>query len=80
MPVSNRIFSIIHLASNANFSAYTYSQVYAAANTTAIINGTSVTMAAGSKLDIMVKSISGANVYVLGDKIDVFTGSQKLYS
>ena len=75
MPVGNRIFSIIHLAANADFSANTYSQVYAGAATTAVINGVSVTMAAGSRLDMMVKSISGASVYVLGDKKDVFTGS-----
>ena len=79
MPVGNRIFSVIHLATNANFSANTYSQVYAGAATTATINGISVTMGAGSRLDIMVKSIAGGNVYVLGDKKDVYTGSVNLH-
>ena len=78
MPVGNRIFSVIHLASNADFSANTYSQVYCGIATTAVINGISVPMGEGSRIDIMVKSISGA-VYVLGDKKDVFTGSVKLH-
>jgi len=75
MPVSNRIFSVIHLAANADFSANTYSQVYAGADTTAVINGVSVTMGAGSRIDIMLKSLTGGNVYAIGDKKDVFTGS-----
>ena len=78
MPVGNRIFSIIHAAGDADFSANTYSQVYCSAGGAIIINGVSVTMTAGSKLDIMVKSISGA-AYVLGDKKDVFTGSVNLH-
>ena len=74
MPLPNRIFSIIHLAANTDFSAYTYSQVYAGAATTATINGVSVVMAAGSRLDVVLKSIAGANVYALGDPKDTFTG------
>lgn len=80
MPVSNRIFSIIVPAGSANFSAHTYSQVYAGAGASPVINGVNVTMAAGSKLDIMVKSVGGTltDVYLLGDKKDVFTGSPNL--
>ena len=74
MPVGNRIFSIIHAAADADFSANTYSQVYCSVTGGIVINGVSVAMIGGSKLDIMVKSISG-NAYVLGDKKDVFTGS-----
>ena len=60
--------STIHAAANANLSAYTYTQVYAGANATVTINGTSVTMAAGSTLNIVVRSISAAaNVYVIGN-------------
>ena len=62
MPVPNRIFSVIVPSASADFSAHTYSQVYAATLQTPTINGQAVKMAAGSKLDIMVKSISSAGL------------------
>ena len=71
MPVLNDIHSIIVSASSANFSAHTYSEVYAGASATPTINGVSVTMGAGSSIKIKVKSISStANVYLLGETID----------
>lgn len=73
--------SIIHAAANANFSAFTYTQVYAGANATVTINGTSVTMAAGSTIDIRVKSISAAaNVYVIGDPLNTLYQNPNLGS
>lgn len=75
----NDIHSIIVAASNANFSAHTYTQVYAGAAATPTINGIAVTMAAGSLLNIKVKSISAtANVYLLGENQDVTQGSMIL--
>ena len=75
----NDINSIIVAAANANFSAHTYTQVYAGAAVTPTINGIAVTMAAGSILNIKVRSISGtANVYLLGEYIDVILGSTTL--
>lgn len=69
MPLHNGINSIIHTSANAVLSAYTYTQVYAGAAASPTINGVSVTMAAGSTIDILVKSISStANVFVIGDK------------
>ncbi len=63
--------SIIHLAASAVTSAYTYTQIYAGANATPTINGTSVVMAAGTVLDVRVKTISAtANVYVIGSPIN----------
>ena len=82
MPVSNRIFSIIVPAASANFSAHTYSQVFVGSTAGgATINGQAVTLAAGSKLDIMVKSIASitGDVYLVGDKKDTFTGSVNLH-
>jgi hypothetical protein len=74
MPISNQINSIIVLSTNANFTAHTYTQVYAGANATPTINGVAVTMNAGSSLYINVRSISStANVYVLGEPINVMT-------
>lgn len=79
MPLSTGVYSIIHAAADADFTAYTYNKVYAGAAETPTINGVSVTMAAGSDLDITVRSISGtANVYVLGDKKNVTDGPQTL--
>lgn len=56
-------------ATAVNFTAYTYTQVYAGSAASPIINGTTVTMAAGSSILILVKSISStAGVYVIGRK------------
>lgn len=76
----NDIHSIIVVATAPNFTAHTYTQVYAGAAATPTINGLVVTMAAGSSLDIIVKSISStANVYLLGENKDVSLGSPTVY-
>ena len=72
----NDIHSIIVAAANANFSAHTYTQVFAGGDVAPTINGVAVTMAGSSILNIKVKSISAtANVYLLGEKKDVTQGS-----
>ena len=71
MPLFNGINSIIHSASTADFTAYTYSRVYASAAVTPTINGVSVPMTAGLVLDLLVRSIGTAsttNVFLIGDK------------
>lgn len=79
MPRINDIHSLIVPAASANFSAHTYTEVYAGAAATPTINGVAVTMGAGSTLGIWVKSISAtANVYVLGEYQDVYQGSTLL--
>lgn len=63
--------SIIHESSNADFSNYVYTQVYAGDDASVDINGTTVTMKGGSIIDIRVKSISStANIYVIGNPIN----------
>jgi len=75
----NDIHSIIVPAANANFTAHTYTQVYAGAAASPTINGIAVTMAAGSVINIKVRSISAtANVYLLGEILDVILGSPNL--
>jgi hypothetical protein len=72
----NDIHSIIVAAANANFSAHTYTQVFAGATASPTINGVAVTMEGSSIISIKVKSISAtANVYLLGEKKDVTQGS-----
>lgn len=78
MPLKTGVYSVIHTAAEADTINYAYFKVYAGANTTATINGKSVAMIGGSTLDIIVKTIAGTNVYVLGDKIDVVSGSPTL--
>ena len=78
MPLPNRIFSVIHLAANADFSANTYSQVYCGTAGIATINGVAVTMGAGSTIDITLKSLSGDFIYAVGSPKNTFTGSQVL--
>ena len=65
--------SIIHLSASADTTSFVYTQVYAGSGTTIEINGVSVVMAAGSTLNIKVKSIGAdANVSVLGNPIVVY--------
>jgi len=72
MPLQNGINSIIHAAGSADLTAFTYTQVYAGAAATPTINGTAVTMAAGSTIDILVRTLAGTltNVFVIGDKVN----------
>ena len=78
MSIHQGIYTIIHAAAGADTVNYKYYQVYAGAATTAVINGVSVTMGASSILNISVTSISGANVYVLGEPINTRDGSPSL--
>lgn len=71
MPLQNGIGSIIHSASTANVTGYTYFKVYASVAASPTINGTVVTMPAGVTIDMLVRSISPtANVFVIGDKVN----------
>jgi len=74
MPLKTGVYTIIHSAAEADTNNYTYHQVYAGADTTAVINGKSVTMVGGSTLDMLISSISGTSVYVLGDPKNVTDG------
>ena len=58
------------------FNNFVYFRIYAGANAAPVINGTSVTMAASSTLDVYVISISGTltNVYLIGEPKNVADG------
>lgn len=71
MPLQNGISSIIHSASSANVTAYTYTKVYASAAASPTINDVVVPMTAGLVLPILVRKISAtANIFVIGDKVN----------
>lgn len=60
---------IIHETPQADLDMYVYTKVYAGANASPIINGSTINMVGGSSLEILIQSISStANVYVLGRK------------
>jgi len=75
--------SIIHSASTvdaARLTAFTYYNVYAGAGGgTATINGTLMNLGEGSDVSMIVRTINNltvtGNVYLLGDKKNVFDGS-----
>ncbi len=72
MPLLNDIHSIVVAAGSANFTAHTYTEIYAGAAATPVVNGISLTMAAGSSIKIKVGSITnGTNCFLLGEKINV---------
>jgi len=59
----------IHLSTDADLSAFTYTEVYCGVGGSVTINGDAVTMAAGSVIQILVTSITGAaGIYLLGFK------------
>lgn len=63
----NVINTVIHSATNANFTDFVYNQVYASADTTVILNGQSITLPKGLVITVNVTSIgTGANVFLLG--------------
>jgi len=79
MPLLNDIHSIIVSGGSPNFSAHSYTEVYASASAAPVINGVSVTMVAGTSIKIVVRSISnGANTYLLGENINTVLGSPYL--
>lgn len=63
--------SVIHASADADLTAFTYTQVYCGTAGTVTINGTDVSMAAGSTLDIRIKEISSVSgIYVIGSNIN----------
>jgi hypothetical protein len=70
MGIVNNQPSVIHLLSEANFSANTYFQVFALTNTSVTINGTATfVLETGMVLDIAMTTITAAtaaNIVVMG--------------
>jgi hypothetical protein len=74
--ITSSIPSLIVSGTSANFSAHTYTEIYATASATPVINGLTVPMASGSSLRLFIRTLSnGANCVLLGDYKDVFLGS-----
>lgn len=64
--------SIVHTPATANFSAFTYTQLVIGANTTTVVNGTSMTLAGGTTITLKIQSISGGtSVYLIGSPLNV---------
>lgn len=79
MALVNNTHSIIVPATSPNFSAHSYTHVYAGVDAAPVINGVSVIMPAGTILDLKVNTISNAaGCYLLGEKADVILGSINL--
>lgn len=73
MPLLNDIHSIIVPASQANFTAHTYTEVYAGLNEVVVINNKSITLGSGSSIKLKVFQISastGSTVVLLGENIN----------
>lgn len=80
MPLLNDIHSIIVPSGSANFSAHTYTEIYASQATSANINDISVSFGASSNIKIKVRSISGGTgLYLLGENINFAIGSTSAY-
>lgn len=73
--------SIIHPASGATLSAYTYFHVYVGTSGgSATVNGMPFILSEASTIQIMINSISDVvgNIYLLGAPINVFQGTPTL--
>lgn len=77
MARNNDIYSIIVPATSPNFTAHTYTEIYGGdAGCTIVVNGISVDVGAASSISLYIRTISGGTgCYLLGDPIDVYTGS-----
>lgn len=84
MPLLNDVHSIIYpavSATTAGFSAYSFTEIYAGAAATPVINGVAVTMAAGSTLRVKIASVtSGTNCFLLGEKINTLAQDPNIYT
>jgi hypothetical protein len=79
MPLLNDIHSVIVASANANFSAHSYTEIYASVAASPTVNGVAISLAAGQSIKIKVRSISStANVFLLGETIDNFSDSTVL--
>ncbi len=77
MARNNDIYSIIVAAADANFTAHTYTEIYGGdAGCNIVVNGVSVDVGGASSISLHIRSVSGGSgCYLLGDPIDVYTGS-----
>lgn len=70
---------IIHSLANANFTGFTYNQVFTSSSTSVTLNGTTITIVPPMKLDIHVRTCESAspnNVFLIGMRKQVMgTGS-----
>jgi hypothetical protein len=76
-------FSVIRAWQNADFVNEYYSQIYAYNDATIVINDEIVELPAYMPLNIKIQSVSAStpgNIYLLGNKIDVYNGSPNLGS
>jgi hypothetical protein len=79
MAVNNQVYSLIVPAGSADFTAHTYTQIYASAAATPTINGQAIAMAAGSTLNLKIRSITGGtNCYLLGEMASVYSDTTRL--
>ena len=73
MPVLNDIHSLIVPATQANFTAHSYTEIYAGKDETVIINGVPVNLVGCSSIRLKVFSISaatGSSCYLLGENMN----------
>lgn len=74
-------YSVVHSASTANLTAFAYYEIYSGSGGgTATVNGTTVSFAEGSNMEVKVRTLSGVsgNLYLLGVPINVVVGSTGL--
>ncbi len=80
MPLLNDIHSIIVPISGASFTAHSYTEIYAGAGATPVVNGIPITMSAGSSIKLKVFSATGGTgCYLLGEKINVLAQDPNIY-
>jgi len=73
--MSNLPKEVIHTATAVVLSAYTYTQIFASADTTLLINGSTVTVPKAVVIDIKIKSIGAStDVFCLGTPYNVGGG------
>jgi len=80
MSYVNKINTIIHDISTIDLNEYVYHEIVALTSATLVINDESVSVSPNTRLQVVVKTISGPanSAVLLGSPINVYQGSTKL--
>lgn len=80
MPRISDIHSLIVPAQSANLTAHTYTEIYGGTGGCTInVNGIVINVADSSNIPLWIRSVSGGTgCYLLGENVNVFTGSPNL--
>jgi hypothetical protein len=76
--LSNKINTIIHPINMADFDSNLYNTIIATATTTITLNGDVVTLNVGTITNVVIKTVSGADIILMGSPSFVYNVDENL--